>query len=105
MSLFGSLDISGTGIGAAQTWLNTTAGNIANMDDVTSTDKPAYGEQTPVFVPDSSCRTGRRRCHRRRHRGGRHHRDRRVRPEQPAGRRPGRGPRPRCADSVHRWWT
>ena len=34
MSLFGSLDISGTGIDASQAWLNTTAGNIANMNDV-----------------------------------------------------------------------
>lgn len=52
MSLFGNLDVSGSGISAAQTWLNTIAGNIANMDDVTSTDEAAYGEQTPVFVPD-----------------------------------------------------
>lgn len=51
MSLFGSLDISGTGIGAAQTWLDTTAGNIANMNDVSPTNQPAYGVQTPVFVP------------------------------------------------------
>jgi flagellar basal-body rod protein FlgC len=50
MSLFGAIDVSGTGIDAAQTWLNTTAGNIANMDDVTSTADAAYGEQTPVFV-------------------------------------------------------
>ena len=51
MSLFGSLDIAGSGIGAAQEWLNTTAGNIANMDDVSPTDEAAYGAQTPVFVP------------------------------------------------------
>ncbi|HVC69130.1 MAG TPA: flagellar basal body rod C-terminal domain-containing protein [Acidimicrobiales bacterium] len=51
MSLFGSLDISGSGIDASQAWLNTTAGNIANMNDVTSTDKSAYGVQTPVFTP------------------------------------------------------
>jgi flagellar basal-body rod protein FlgC len=54
MSLFPSLDVAGSGIGAAQTWLNTTAGNIANMDDVTSTDEAAYGEQTPVFVPSGT---------------------------------------------------
>jgi flagellar basal-body rod protein FlgC len=54
MSLFGSLDISGTGIGAAQTWLNTTAGNIANMDDVSPTDEAAYGAQTPVLVPSGT---------------------------------------------------
>jgi flagellar basal-body rod protein FlgC len=51
MSLFGAIDISGTGIGADQTWLNTIAGNIANMDDVAPTDEAAYGAQTPVFVP------------------------------------------------------
>jgi flagellar basal-body rod protein FlgC len=54
MSLFGSLDIAGSGIGAAQTWLNTTAGNIANMDDVSPTDEAAYGAQTPVFVPSGT---------------------------------------------------
>ena len=54
MSLFGSLDIAGTGISASQTWLNTTAGNIANMNDVSPTDQAAYGEQTPVFVPSGA---------------------------------------------------
>jgi flagellar basal-body rod protein FlgC len=54
VSLFGSLDISGSGIDAAQTWLNTTAGNIANMDDVSPMDEAAYGAQTPVFVPSGT---------------------------------------------------
>jgi len=54
MSLFGSLDIAGSGIGAAQTWLNTTAGNIANMNDVSPTSQGAYGAQTPVFVPSGT---------------------------------------------------
>jgi flagellar basal-body rod protein FlgC len=54
MSLFGSLDIAGSGIDAAQTWLNTTAGNIANMNDVSPTDEAAYGAQTPVFVPSGT---------------------------------------------------
>jgi flagellar basal-body rod protein FlgC len=54
MSLFGSLDIAGSGIGAAQEWLNTTAGNIANMDDVSPTDEAAYGAQTPIFVPSGT---------------------------------------------------
>jgi flagellar basal-body rod protein FlgC len=54
VSLFGSLDIAGTGISAAQTWLNTTAGNIANMDDVTPMDEATYGVQTPVFVPSGT---------------------------------------------------
>ena len=51
MSLFASLTIAGTGIGASQEWLNTTAGNIANMDDISPMDEPAYGEQTPIFAP------------------------------------------------------
>jgi flagellar basal-body rod protein FlgC len=51
MSLFGSLNISGSGIDAAQTWINTTAGNIANANDVTATNTPAYGAETPVFTP------------------------------------------------------
>lgn len=51
MSMFGSIDVSATGIDAAQTWLDTTAGNIANVDDVSPTDEAAYGAQTPVFVP------------------------------------------------------
>jgi flagellar basal-body rod protein FlgC len=54
MSLFGAIDISGSGIGAAQTWLNTIAGNIANMNDVSPTDEAAYGAQTPVFTPTAT---------------------------------------------------
>ncbi|HUY22370.1 MAG TPA: flagellar basal body rod protein FlgC [Acidimicrobiales bacterium] len=54
MSLFGSLGISGSGIDAAQTWLNTVAGNIANMNDTSPTDQATYGEQTPVFVPTAT---------------------------------------------------
>ncbi len=51
MSLFGSIAISGTGIDAAQTWIDTSAGNIANMNDAAPTSGPAYQEQTPVLVP------------------------------------------------------
>lgn len=54
MSLFGSLDIAGSGISASQTWLNTTAGNIANMNDVSPTDEATYGAQTPIFVPSGT---------------------------------------------------
>jgi len=53
MSLFGSLSISGSGVDAAQTWLNTIAGNIANMNDVSKTDQAAYGAQAPVFMPNA----------------------------------------------------
>jgi len=54
MSLFGSLNISGSGIDAAQTWINTTAGNIANADDVVATNQSAYASETPVFTPVAS---------------------------------------------------
>jgi flagellar basal-body rod protein FlgC len=58
MSLFGALNISATGIDAAQTWINTTAGNIANANDVTSVSGGAYQEQTPVYVPTTSLPDG-----------------------------------------------
>jgi flagellar basal-body rod protein FlgC len=51
MSLFGAIGISGSGIDAAQTWINTTAGNIANSNDTVSTSSGAYATQTPVFQP------------------------------------------------------
>lgn len=53
-SLFGSLDISASGIGAAQAWINTAAGNIANVNDVVPTSEGAYQEQTPIFMPEVS---------------------------------------------------
>jgi flagellar basal-body rod protein FlgC len=34
-----------------QTWLDTSAGNVANMNDVTTVGTAAYGAQTPVLVP------------------------------------------------------
>jgi flagellar basal-body rod protein FlgC len=49
MSLFGAIPISASGLDAAQTWINTTAGNLANADDVASTANGAYATQTPVF--------------------------------------------------------
>jgi len=58
VSLFGALNISGSGIDAAQTWIDTTAGNIANANDVTTTSSDAYQEQTPVFVPAASLPDG-----------------------------------------------
>jgi flagellar basal-body rod protein FlgC len=51
MSLFGAIAISGSGIDAAQTWINTTAGNLANANDTTSTSSAAYATQAPVFAP------------------------------------------------------
>jgi flagellar basal-body rod protein FlgC len=51
MSLFESLNISGSGIDAAQTWINTASGNIANADDVVAVGQSAYGAEAPVFTP------------------------------------------------------
>lgn len=51
MTLFPALGISGSGIDAAQTWINTTAGNIANANDAVPVGSPTYQEQTPIFTP------------------------------------------------------
>lgn len=51
MTLFGAINISGSGINAAQTWINTSAGNLANANDVVPTSSGAYATQTPFFVP------------------------------------------------------
>lgn len=51
MTLFGAINVSGSGIDAAQTWINTTAGNLANANDVVPTSSGAYATQTPFFVP------------------------------------------------------
>jgi flagellar basal-body rod protein FlgC len=51
MSLFDAISISGTGINAMQTWIDTTSGNLANMNDAVAAGQPTYAEQTPVFTP------------------------------------------------------
>jgi flagellar basal-body rod protein FlgC len=51
MSLFGALSVSGSGAGAMQTWIDTSAGNIANMDDQEPVGTATYGEQTPYLAP------------------------------------------------------
>lgn len=54
MSLFGAIGISGSGIDAAQAWINTAAGNIANANDVVPTSQAVYGQQTPIFTPQGT---------------------------------------------------
>ncbi|HWE56919.1 MAG TPA: flagellar basal body rod C-terminal domain-containing protein [Acidimicrobiales bacterium] len=54
MSLFGAIGISGSGIDAAQSWINTAAGNIANANDVVPTSQAVYGQETPIFTPQGS---------------------------------------------------
>jgi flagellar basal-body rod protein FlgC len=51
VSTFGAINISGSGIDAAQAWINTTAANIANSNDAVPTSSSVYAEQDPVFTP------------------------------------------------------
>ena len=51
MSLFGALSISGSGIDAADKWINATAGNIANANDTAPVTSSVYAAQAPVFTP------------------------------------------------------
>lgn len=58
MSIFPAIGISASGIDAAQTWIDTSAGNLANMNDTVPVSQGAYQQQTPVFsavgVPGSA---------------------------------------------------
>ncbi len=49
--LFGALPISQSGLDAMQTWIDTTGGNIANMNDQAPLTQGVYQQQTPVFAP------------------------------------------------------
>lgn len=51
MSIFGALDISGSGVQAMQTWIDANAGNIANADDVSATNTTPYEAQLANFSP------------------------------------------------------
>jgi flagellar basal-body rod protein FlgC len=51
MSLFSAIDIGGTGVNAMQTWIDTSAGNLANEDDSTSPTTGTYADQQAVFSP------------------------------------------------------
>lgn len=54
MSLFSALGISGSGVDAMQTWIDTAAGNIANANDAVAPGQPAYAAQTTVLSPASA---------------------------------------------------
>jgi flagellar basal-body rod protein FlgC len=58
VSLFGALGISGSGIDAAQSWIDASAGNIANANDAVNPSDPAYQAQTPVLEPISGTDSG-----------------------------------------------
>ena len=45
MGAFDTLRIAGSALGAHQTWLDTLASNIANVNTVTSTDQDAFQAQ------------------------------------------------------------
>lgn len=51
MSLFGALPIAASGAEAMQTWIDTSAGNLANMGDQAVVGSPVYREQTPFLSP------------------------------------------------------
>lgn len=43
--MFATLDVARSGMGAYKTWLNAVADNVANIDNVTSTDEAAFQER------------------------------------------------------------
>ena len=51
MSLFPALSVSGSGADAMQAWIDTAAGNMANMNDAARVGSRVYAEQTPILQP------------------------------------------------------
>jgi flagellar basal-body rod protein FlgC len=45
MSVFDSLNIAGSGLVTHRKWLDAVSDNIANINDATSTDQPAFQEK------------------------------------------------------------
>jgi flagellar basal-body rod protein FlgC len=54
MSAFQSLAISGSGMDVYQTWLDAIADNVANINNVSSTDEPAYQERFVIATAKES---------------------------------------------------
>ncbi|MFN8195724.1 MAG: flagellar basal body rod C-terminal domain-containing protein [Nocardioidaceae bacterium] len=48
MGAFDMLRIAGSSLGAHQTWLDSLAANIANINTIRSTSGPAYQATTPI---------------------------------------------------------
>ncbi len=48
MSLFGTFGISGSGLMVHRKWLDAVSDNIANINNVTSTDRDAFQERLIV---------------------------------------------------------
>lgn len=51
MTLFGTIAIAATGVTTEQTWLDTIASNVANVNDVAATNQPIYQEQAVLVQP------------------------------------------------------
>ncbi len=51
MSLFGSINIAGSGIAVDQTWLDSISSNIANMNDAVNPANQTYQDQQLVVAP------------------------------------------------------
>jgi flagellar basal-body rod protein FlgC len=49
--MFKILDVAQSGMGAYKTWLNAVADNVANMNNVVSTDQAAFQERFVVVEP------------------------------------------------------
>ena len=49
-SLMNVFDVTGSGMTAKTTWLNTAASNLANADSVSSSEKNTYRARMPVFA-------------------------------------------------------
>lgn len=53
MSAFDTLKIAGSSLGMHQTWLDTLAGNIANLNTIKPTDQDAFQAQMVIARADS----------------------------------------------------
>jgi flagellar basal-body rod protein FlgC len=51
MSLFGAIGIAGTGVTVYRKWLDAVSDNIANINDASSTDGPAFRARYVVARP------------------------------------------------------
>ena len=48
MSTFDAIGIAGTGVTVARKWMDAVSDNLANINDATSTDKPAFAAKYVV---------------------------------------------------------
>jgi flagellar basal-body rod protein FlgC len=50
-TVFGTLGVATSGMGVYKTWLNAVADNVANIDNITSTDQAAFQERFVIVEP------------------------------------------------------